>query len=209
MKGVFCNDLMLVLQTIMETNTRTNRDDFLFDIDCIQLAATQNKAEKRCLFWLSRPCGTICAFARDVFLLETFTHIHWTHYENAPEVIRALALEVGEAENGIVSGTVYELDYPRHVEAVKKAAIHVFSVDVSFLDGYTETVSYSEFENGCEVELLEKAHGKVCDFIFHPQNESELNHILFENFPMPRDDGTRPKRPSRPRIASRTKVPDR
>ena len=108
--------------------------------------------------------------------------------------IRALALEIGGMKGDRVTGTVYELDYSQHVEVMKKEALHVHNVSVTYEDGYTQVFPHVEYEQGDEVTDLECVHGAFKDVNFLAQDRRELEQLLAANFPLPRQRAKRHNR---------------
>ena len=61
---------------------------------------------------------------RDVFLEPTYAHNIWNYYaDETSQKILAYAVEVTGMESKKVRGNLYPLDYRKHVDSVKHAAI--------------------------------------------------------------------------------------
>lgn len=78
----------------------------------------------RIYLWMSRSCGTWCVKEKDVFLEPTCAHTIWSYYaDETSQRIRAYAVEVMGIEDKKAVGNLYPLDYRKHVDSVKHAAI--------------------------------------------------------------------------------------
>ena len=78
----------------------------------------------RTYLWMSRPCGTWCVKEKDVFLEPACAYNIWSYYAGeTSQRILAYAVEVMGMEDKKAVGNLYPLDYRKHVESVKNAAI--------------------------------------------------------------------------------------
>ena len=120
-------DLLENLEKIMKKNTRSYQSDFDVDKEILMDAAVKADTvslRERTYLWMSRPCGTWCLLERHVFLEPAHAHYTWEYYADATsQKILAYVVEVTGVENKKVMGNLYELDYWKHAEFVKKASI--------------------------------------------------------------------------------------
>ena len=120
-------DLMGNLEKIMRINTRSYQSDFERDRETLMDAAANADTvplRDRIYLWMSRSCGTWCVKEKDVFLEPTCAHTIWSYYaDETSQRIRAYAVEVMGIEDKKAVGNLYPLDYRKHVESVKDAAI--------------------------------------------------------------------------------------
>lgn len=120
-------DLLENLEKIMRINTRSYQSDFERDRETLMDAAANADTvplRDRIYLWMSRPCGTWCVKEKDVFLEPTCAHTIWSYYaDETSQRIRAYAVEVMGIEDKKAVGNLYPLDYRKHVDSVKHAAI--------------------------------------------------------------------------------------
>ena len=120
-------DLLENLEKIMRINTRSYQSDFERDRETLMDAAANADTvplRDRIYLWMSRSCGTWCVKEKDVFLEPTCAHTIWSYYaDETSQRIRAYAVEVMGIEDKKAVGNLYPLDYRKHVESVKDAAI--------------------------------------------------------------------------------------
>ncbi len=120
-------DLLENLEKIMIKNTRSYQSDFEIDKEILTDAAIKADTvslRERTYLWMSRPCGTWCLLERHVFLEPAHAHCIWEYYAGEmSQRILAYVVEVTGIENKRVMGNLYELDYRKHAEFVKKASI--------------------------------------------------------------------------------------
>lgn len=120
-------DLLGNLEKIMRRNTRSYQSDFEWDRETLMDAAANADTvplRDRIYLWMSRPCGTWCVKEKDVFLEPACAHNIWSYYAGeTSQRILAYAVEVMGMEDKKAVGNLYPLDYRKHVESVKDAAI--------------------------------------------------------------------------------------
>ncbi len=120
-------DLLGNLEKIMRMNTRSYQSDFEWDRETLMDAAVNADIvplRDRIYLWMSRPCGTWCVKEKDVFLEPACAYNIWSYYAGETgQRILAYAVEVMGMEDKKAVGNLYPLDYRKHVESVKNAAI--------------------------------------------------------------------------------------
>ena len=173
-KGV---DILDSLEQIMELHTRHYKEDFDLDKVLIPKLAVSEDPESRRLLWMSRPCGTYTFLEREVYLEGTYENNVWNFYfDQTKDPILAYALTLKGMQEGKVIGNIYPLDYPIHVERVKRLTCSVGKVTVTFEDDYTAMLSYQTRRR--HINALAPVHGMPKGIRYHPESEHELAVIL-------------------------------
>ncbi len=120
-------DILKSLEIIMRTNTECYQSDFDCDRETLTKVAKNIdnlKSHERIFLWMSRPCGTWCFNEQYVFMKDTFQYNTWKYYgDYSKDNILAYAVEVVDLKDGQVIGNIYELDYQKHFQYVKKMAL--------------------------------------------------------------------------------------
>ena len=139
--------------------------------------ALSGEPEERRLLWMSRPCGTYCLSEREVYLQESNENKVWMFYhEQTNDPILAYALTLDGLQDGKVTGTIYPLDYPSHVERVKSLSCPIDRVTVTFEDGVQFTLPYQSRRR--QINELMPEHGTPKSMQYAPESERELAVIL-------------------------------
>ena len=132
-------DLLENLEKIMRVNTRSYQSDFEWDRKTLMDAAANADTvplKDRIYLWMSRPCGTWCVKEKDVFLEPACAHNIWSYYAGeTSQRILAYAVEVMGMEDKKAVGNLYPLDYRKHVESVKDAAIPADRIRIVYEKG--------------------------------------------------------------------------
>lgn len=172
-------DIIPFLEGIVEENTQSYQKDFAHDEELLKAAMLEMYQEDRTFLWMSRPCGTWCVLEREVFLRETPAHIIWTNrdYEAEADKIKAYRVIVAPGRKGaFVLGKVQPLNYGEQIQRVRQNAVCVWTVSLTFVDGFFSTFSYEQYSR--QFRSLIEAHGKIEHIQFDPQNEPELRRVL-------------------------------
>ena len=172
-------DILAVLEAVMDRNTHHYRQDFEADRVMIQKAAADPEPERRCLLWLSRPCGTECFYERNAYIRESYAHHAWTYHAGTSGPFAAYAIEITGVRDGRPVGSLYELDFRRHAARVKFQALPVRAVDLVFADGYAACCGYAEYDES--IHALTARHGAVAQETLHPEDEDALDALLRED----------------------------
>lgn len=143
------NDILTDLSAIMKLNTAFYQTDFDIDKEILLRSAMSDNPQDKYLLWLSRPSGTQCHLERDVFMKDTYPFNNWKFFaEQTSDKILAYAVHILGYENGTIRGDLYPLDYPKHVDHVKKHAFAPATVTL-----YTKNnpinpkeISYQEYK---------------------------------------------------------------
>lgn len=160
-----------------EAHTQHYKEDFDVDKELIQKVALSGEPEERRLLWMSRPCGTYCLSEREVYLQESNENKVWMFYhEQTNDPILAYALTLDGLQDGKVTGTIYPLDYPSHVERVKSLSCPIDRVTVTFEDGVQFTLPYQSRRR--QINELMPEHGTPKSMQYAPESERELAVIL-------------------------------
>lgn len=170
-------DIIPFLESIVEENTRSYQSDFRIDEHIFQAAMLETCQEDRTFLWMSCPHGTHCLLERDVFLRGTRAHITWTHYDYDAEHIKAFRVIVAPGQPGtFVLGKIQPLNYGEQLERVKQNALCVETVEMTFEDGESCTMTFKEYRR--QVHALTQYHGKIQEMRYKPENENELSCVL-------------------------------
>lgn len=170
-------DVLDFLGQVVELHTQHYKEDFDMDKELIQNLARNMQPEKCNLLWMSRPCGTYCLSEREVYLQDSNENKVWMFYhEQANDPILAYALTLDGLQDGKVTGTIYPLDYPSHVERVKSLSCPIDRVTVTFEDGVQFTLPYQSRRR--QINELMPEHGTPKSIQYAPENERELAVIL-------------------------------
>lgn len=113
-------------------------------------------------------------------LVEIRSAVHskvWMFYhEQTNDPILAYALTLDGLQDGKVTGTIYPLDYPSHVERVKSLSCPIDRVTVTFEDGVQFTLPYQSRRR--QINELMPEHGTPKSMQYAPESERELAVIL-------------------------------
>jgi len=169
-------DITAALGAVMEINTEHYKTDFQYDKEMFLKAAANPDADNTRLLWMSRPSGTWCFKERDVLLKETHASHTWSYYADTKDTILAYAVDITGMENGKVIGNLYELDYRRHVEQLKRSALPTASVNVKFQDGAQRRYSYADYDK--QWYGLQAQYGKITETRYEPEHEGSLQQLL-------------------------------
>ena len=132
--AIFNNvDVIDTLKKIMEHNTKFYQSDFDYDMDDIRKAASRWQEQKG-IFWMSRASGTWAFDERDVVIPATSAYRTWRAYSAKQDDLKAFWVKVGDRVDGIVRGSILELDY----EQIKR--------ELAWIDTQAESV-YLTFRN--------------------------------------------------------------
>lgn len=189
-------EIIPFLAGIVEENTSTYQADLTFDEKRLQAVMLESNRENRTFLWMCRPCGTWCFLEREVFLRDTRAHDTWTHpdYIAQADQIKAYRITVAPGRPGaFVLGKLQPLNYGEQVERVKRLALPVQQVTLSFEDGETRTMSYADYtsrfrELMCHCAPIKNTH-------YQPENEGELSALLYTERHPPKQRSRRPKKP--------------
>lgn len=180
----------------MEENTKSYQSDFAFDVERLTAAMLDPVPENRVFLWMSRPCGTWCFWEREVYLRDTQAHNTWTHpdYIAQADKIKAYRVTVAPGQPGdFVLGKVQPLNYGQQVERVKRLALPIHQVTLSFEHGETRTMSYADYTS--QFFELTRRFGAIEAIHYQPENKGELDALLYAERHPPKQRSRRPKRP--------------
>lgn len=169
-------DVLSSLYEIMRQNTVHYQSDFNIDVKMIREAVRRGKPEDKQLLWFSCPSGTFCAPERTVFLKDTGAYNTWLFYgEQTRDKLLAYSVELTGVKDGRVKGNLYELDYPQHMAHVKRIALPVETITLTFPEGFKRQFNYNEYKGA-----MDGRYGKVSEIHFEPGNEDQLQALLHQ-----------------------------
>lgn len=187
-------DIIRFLAGIVEENTHSYQSDFDYDRKRLQDAEWEPSQENRTFLWMSRPCGTHCVLESEAFLRGTGAHSIWTHYEYEAAQVKAFRIIVAPERTGaLVLGNVQPLNYGEQVQRVKRNALLVQTVTLSFEDGEHCVLTYEDYQR--QMRSLIDTHGRIEQICYAPGNAQELSCVLQTE----RAISYAKKRPRRPR----------
>jgi hypothetical protein len=169
-------DIVAVLGTVMEINTGHYKSDYKYDIEMFNKAVSGGDDNDKRLLWLSRPSGTECFRERDILIRATWAFTHWTYYADTRDSILAYAVEIIGKERGKVRGNLYELDYAANVKMIRRAALPVETVLITFEDGEQRRFPYKDYDG--HKSSLTARYGAFKRVIREPADEHEIQAIM-------------------------------
>lgn len=174
-------DVIAFLEEKMKSNTEQYQSDFEIDKRLIERCAASALKEDKTLLWLSRPHGTQCVKEYEAFLKDTGAYTAWQYYayQSAGDSFVAFAVELKGVEDGIILGNLYELDYIKHAEMVKREAQPAYDVIKTFEDGHAVQVPFTRSSYGYWVGLVNE-HGPIVDSRSIPEDKEMLLLVLAE-----------------------------
>lgn len=188
-------DVITFLSSVVQENTSFYRSDFDRDISTLRNAVMEKNMADRSFYWMSRRSGTWCLKEREVYLRNTGAFSIWTHYADEADPVRAYRVVITGCRNGTVIGDVYELDYGQQVKRVRRDALPVHLVTLSFADGSIMTMLYDEYCR--DRKALTAQHGDILDIDWHPENEATLTKALMLEHRFQAGQGQKGKRKTR------------
>ena len=168
-------DIIDALAAVMEQNTKHYKTDFEYDKEMFVSAAKSNEPGDKAMLWLSRESGTQCVQEREAFISGSEAHCSWTYYQGRRN-IAAFAVEIAGMEGGRPIGTLYELDFDRHAERVKRAAFPIADVTLAFEGGGVKRFPYQKVKG--RWTSLQNQYGKVEDRRYEVADEAALQALL-------------------------------
>lgn len=174
-------DVIAFLEEKMKSNTKHYQSDFEIDKQMIERFAQSGHKEDKTLLWLSRPYGTQCVKEYEAFLKDTGAYTAWQYYayQSAGDNFVAFAVELKSAEDGVILGNLYELDYIKHAEMVKREAQPVCDVIKTFEDGHVAQAPFAISSYGYWLGLVDE-HGPIVDSRSIPEDKEMLLMVLAE-----------------------------
>lgn len=170
-------DIVAALGAVVELNTEHYKSDFQYDIELFHKAAAQPDGDINRLLWLSRPSGTECFRERDAHIQEIHSHNAWCYYADTKDTILAYAVTITGMEGGKIKGNLYELDYYKQVEQLKKDAQPPADVTFFRADGTQQRIHFDEYKNSNNTALTNK-YGKVERLRFEVADEGSIRQAM-------------------------------
>ncbi len=172
-------DVVGFLQKIVDANTETYQEDFKLDKKIFAEVADGRRLEGNVWLWMSRQHGTQCMSEREVFIKDSPAYSTWTYYANdfVGESIKAYAVDVLGAKDGVIRGNVFELDYKAHAAEVVKNASEALEVLKVFEDGFEDRVSPERSGYAYYKGLVEE-HGAIVASRWAAKDEGALQCVL-------------------------------
>lgn len=174
-------DVVAFLEEQMKKNTVSYQGDFEYDKEIFQKCVASERKEDRVLLWLSRQHGTQCVKEHDAFLRGTEGYTTWQYYaeQESKGNYVAFAVELISVQDGVIKGNLYELDYLKHAEMVKRESQPACDVLKTFEDGFVAQAALARSSHGYWFDLVEK-HGAIVDSLGVPSDVELLALTLSE-----------------------------
>lgn len=174
-------DVVSLLEEKMLSNTEYYQSDFEIDKKIFAECVQSKRKEDKTLFWLSRPMGTQCNKAHDVFIRGSAAHNTWRfHAEQTSGPFIACAVELkGIDPSGVIRGDVFELDYLAFAKEILQKSVEPLAVEKTFQDGYVDQVEFTSSHYFHYAPLVER-HGPIVDSFIIPKDADALNYVLQE-----------------------------
>lgn len=167
-------DLIDTLYKIMQANTKYYQSDFEYDKKAITAAAQSKQAEDKNMVWLSRLHGTHCYYEKDVYIKNTGANTTWKHWsEHKNETPLAYAIEITHSKQDKIYGNLYQLDYAKSVETVKKNEIKADDQILHYEHG-DEIMDFGKWFSAGD----HKDYGKYIGLDYIPNDKEKLKTIL-------------------------------
>lgn len=169
------------LQKIMEHNTEFYQSDFLYDVDMIRKAAG-NDDEQKGIFWMSRKCGTWVFDEKNVFIRNTPDYRTWRNYRAELDGVKAFWVRADHKQEGIVIGSILELDYERMKKEFSTVEVNAESVWLAFKNQENSRI-FPVFEFEENRQAIVQRYGGIQRIIYYVKDEEVLeSHLdtLFE-----------------------------
>ena len=173
-------DVVAFLEEKMKANTEHYQTDFEYDRQMFERFVKSDRKEDKVLLWLSRRHGTQCMREYEAFLRGTEAYTTWQYYAGQEsEGCVAFAVELKGVQDGVIRGNVFELDYEKHAELVKKEAQPAYEVVKTFEDGHVAQAAFARSSYGYWAGMVEE-HGAIVESRAVPSDGALLRLTLAE-----------------------------
>lgn len=170
-------DIINALGAVMERNTKSYKTDFDYDKTRLLEAAASPNPEDKSLIWMSRANGTWCFNERDSMIAGTEANITWLHYDGAGESVLDFSVVILGEKGGRPVGNLYQIDYDQHLQLLKRAALPIEAVAVSFENSSERHIPYKEFSGNWQ-GIQHRQGSNATAFRYEVQDENALQSIL-------------------------------
>lgn len=175
--AIFNNvDVIDTLKKIMEHNTKFYQSDFDYDVDAIRKAASMVQGQKG-IFWMSRSSGTWAFDERDVVIPATPAYHTWRAYSAEEDGVKAFWIKVGDRVDGIVQGSILELDYEQIKRELARIDTLAESVYLTFQDRELSR-SFPLWEYEDNRQSIVNRFGPISSVHYQVGDESTLGLML-------------------------------
>jgi len=172
-------DIISALRKIVDNNNLFYKTDFNYDVETLKTAAAGSH-----FLWLSRTSGTSLYSERDAHIRNHEAHNAWPYYSDTKYYgVNAFAVEVVENSGGRPIGNIYELDYDKNREEIRKNSFSARTVDVTFKSNhlYPETIRTIDVaEYNDRFRSLVNRYGEVSNVKYNlsVEDDTQLSKIL-------------------------------
>lgn len=165
-----------ILQKIMEHNTEFYQSDFAYDVDAIKKAA-KSGGERKGIFWMSRKCGTWAFVEKNVLIRNTPDYRTWRNYQTEIDGVKAFWIWADHEKEGIVTGSILELDYDHIKKELSPAEVNAESVYLVFRkQENSRSFPILEFEENRQTII--QRYGPVQSITYQVRDENAIEDYL-------------------------------
>lgn len=181
-------DIISALRKIVDNNNLFYKTDFEYDVETLKTAA-----EGSHFYWMSRNSGTYLISERDAHIRNTYDYNTWQYYSDTKYYgVKAFAVEVTGNDGGKPTGDIYELNYKKHIEEVRRNSFNTRTVDVTFKPTRferetTRTIDVVEYNDNFRAIINRYGEVKSVRHNLSREDEALLVEIL-GNFKMQREE---------------------
>jgi hypothetical protein len=167
------------LRKIVDNNTLFYKSDFEYDVETLQTAAPGSH-----FYWLSRKSGTELVSEREAHIRNAAAHNTWQYYSDTKYYsVKAFAVEVADNNGEQPLGNIYELNYNKHREEVRRNSFNAKSVDAAFNPKHwesemTRTIDMAEYNDRWRSIVDRYGHPKSLWYNLSYDDETRLAEIL-------------------------------
>ena len=172
-------DVLSKLREVVDTNTKSYREDLIHDELGFRKAAVEQNPDMSRFLWLSRKNGTVCVNERNAYITGTDANTIWRYYaeqKSPDDRYVAYAVEITGISDGRIIGNLHTLDYENHIKSLVKNEVPLASVDVLFSNGTTINMQTLELDTYRQSYTL--VHGDIVSKKPMPEDEPVLQAIL-------------------------------
>jgi hypothetical protein len=175
-------DVIPALRKIVDNNNLHYKTDYEYDVETLKKAAAGSH-----FLWLSRYSGTWLMNERDAHIRNTESYNTWQYYTDTKYYgVKAFAVKVTGNDGGRPVGDIYELDYNKHREEVRKNSFSAKTVDVTFKPAHwekgatptTRTFEMDEYNNNWGAIISRYGQAESIRHNLSGEDMSQLKEVL-------------------------------
>jgi hypothetical protein len=160
-------ELIDTLRNIVNAVTNAYKTDYVYD------ASTIRNSEENYFLFMPREMGVVCADIEHAFTDGTSRNNSWEHYKNSSEYKKAFLVHVNDRAGKEVYGSVYEIDYNKSLEDIKRYKQPCEIKEITFANGNKLQYESKDFDDN-RYEIQERNGGAI-HYNDIPANRNILN----------------------------------